>query len=184
MSSPSWDRLFEIAVGQDGHVTTKQAAEAGYSSQLLLKYLHNGRLARVRRGVYRLVHFPATEHEDLATVWLWSDRVGVFSHETALFLHNLSDVLPRRINLTLPAAWAKRRLRVPKGVVLHHRDVPKNDRVELGVLPVTNVLRTLMDCVDAHVSPELVDAAVKQARSRNLISKDDVKTIRARARTS
>jgi len=48
----------------------------------------------VRRGVYRLEHFPAGEHEDLVALWLWTDRAGVFSHETALALHGLSDTLP------------------------------------------------------------------------------------------
>jgi hypothetical protein len=43
-TAPNWDRLFESAVGQEGHFTTKQAAEAGYSPQLLIKYLKNGRI--------------------------------------------------------------------------------------------------------------------------------------------
>ncbi len=182
--APNWDRLFEFAVGQEGHFTTKQAALAGYSSQLLLKYLKNGRVTRVRRGVYRIVHFPAGDHEDLATLWLWSERQGVFSHETALMLHELSDSLPRKVHLTLPAAWANRRLRVPKGVLLHHGNVLQNERVEVGAVPVTSVLRTLIDCVSAHVSPELVDDALRQARTRELIDKDDVKRIRARARAA
>ncbi len=182
--APNWDRLFDFAVGQEGQVTTKQAAEAGYSPQLLLKYLKNGRLTRVRRGVYRIVHFPAGEHEDLATIWLWSEKAGVFSHETALMLHNLSDALPRKVNLTLPTAWTKRRLRVPKGVVIHHGDVATNDRVEIGAVPVTTARRTLLDCIDAHVSPELIEAAVRQARTRALIDKDDVKAIRARGRAA
>ena len=183
-SAPNWDRLFEFAVGQDGHFTTKEAALAGYSPQLLLKYLKNGRILRVRRGVYRIVHFPASEHEDLATLWLWSEKKGVFSHETALMLHNLSDALPRKVNLTLPTSWAKRRLRVPKGVLLHHEDVPRKDRVEIGAVPVTGVRRTLIDCAGAHVSPELIEAALQQGRARGLIDKDDVKAIRARARAA
>ena len=182
--SPSWDRLFEVALGQEGHFTTQQAAEAGYSPQLLIKYLKNGRITRVRRSVYRIVHFPAGEHEDLATIWLWSDKAGIFSHETALMLHALSDALPRKVSLTLPASWAKRRLRVPRGVLVHHADIPKSERIEVGAIPVTNVLRTLIDCIDAHVSPELIDAAVRQARQRNLIDKSDEKTIRARRRAA
>jgi predicted transcriptional regulator of viral defense system len=182
--APNWDRLFEFAVGQEGHFTTKQAAEAGYSPQLLLKYLKNGRVTRIRRGVYRMVHFPPGEHEDLAAVWLWSDKQGVFSHETALMLHNLSDALPRKVNLTLPTVWANRRLRVPKGVLLHHSYVPKKERVEFGALPVTNVLRTLLDCVEARVSPAFIEAAVGQARERGLINQDDVKAIRARGRAA
>lgn len=183
-SAPSWDRLFDFAVGQEGHFTTQQAALAGYSPQLLLKYLKNGRVTRVRRGIYRIVHFPASEHEDLAAVWLWSDQEGVFSHETALMLHELSDALPRRVHLTLPSAWSRRRFRVPKGVVLHHGDVGKNERVSIGAIPVTNARRTLLDCVEAHVSPELIAAAVQQARKRGLIGQNDVKTIRARGRAA
>jgi predicted transcriptional regulator of viral defense system len=59
---PNWDRLFETAAGQSGCVTTKQAAEAGYSTHLLRKHIHAGRVARARRGIYRLVHFPLALH--------------------------------------------------------------------------------------------------------------------------
>jgi predicted transcriptional regulator of viral defense system len=177
---PDWDRLFEFAVGQEGHFTTKQAALAGYSPQLLLKYLKNGRVVRVRRGVYRIVHFPAGEHEDLATLWLWSEKAAVFSHETALMLHNLSDALPHKVNLTLPQGWATRRLRIPSGVQVHYGDASKSERVDIGAVPVTSVVRTLRDCMVAEVSPELVASAIRQARSRGLIDKDDLKTIRAR----
>ena len=54
----------------------------------------------------------------------------------------------------------------------------------MGAVPVTSALRTLFDCVTAHVSPELVDAAVKQARARGLIDKNDVNAIRARERSA
>jgi predicted transcriptional regulator of viral defense system len=182
--SPDWDRLFEAAVGQDGYFTTKQAADAGYYPQLLLKYLKNGRVTRVRRGVYRIVHFPAGEHEDLATLWLWSEKKAVFSHETALMLHDLSDALPRKVHLTLPASWAKRRLRIPKGVLVHHDDVRRNELVDVGAVPVTNVRRTLLDCAGAHVSPEILEVAIKQAQARGLIDKPDVKAIRARGRAA
>src|SRR5262245_64187480 len=117
---PSWDRLFEIASPQEGYFTTRQAAEAGYSPQLLLKHVRAGRIARIRRGIHRLVHFPAGEHEELMTAWLWSESAGVVSHQSALALHGLSDALPARLHLTLPSAWRGRRFRVPAGVVLHH----------------------------------------------------------------
>ncbi len=91
-SKPDWDGLFETAGAQEGYFTTRQAAEAGYSSQLLLKHLRAGRVVRMRRGIYRLVHFPAGEHEELVIAWLWSKLAGVVSHQTALALHGLSDV--------------------------------------------------------------------------------------------
>jgi hypothetical protein len=81
---PDWNRLFETAAAQEGLFTTKQAAEAGYSPQLLVHYVLTGKAHRVRRGTYRLVHFPAGEHEELVAAWLWSERAGVVSHQTAL----------------------------------------------------------------------------------------------------
>ena len=78
-SPPDWDALFGVAQAQGGYFTTRQAGAAGYSPQLLYTYLANGRVTRVRRGINRLVHFPASEHEDLMVLWLWSDQAGAFS---------------------------------------------------------------------------------------------------------
>jgi len=118
MSRPDPDRLDEIAVGQAGCFTTRQAAEAGYSRPLLDHHVRAGWFRRLRRGVHQLVHFPSEEDEDLVVAWLWSDRTVVASHETALALHGLSEALPARIHLTVPASWARRRLTVPPAYIL------------------------------------------------------------------
>jgi predicted transcriptional regulator of viral defense system len=176
---PNWDRLFETAAGQSGYVTTKQAAEAGYSTHLLRKHIHAGRVARAQRGIYRLVHFPVGEHEELVTVWLWSEQAGVFSHETALALHGLSDVLPAHVHLTLPEAWRSRRLRVPPGVVLHHADVPPEARAWFGPVPTTNVPRTLCDCATSGLSPEPLRQAAQQALRRGLVTRSELGDVEA-----
>jgi predicted transcriptional regulator of viral defense system len=124
--------------------------------------------------VYRLVHFPAGEHEELVTVWLWSEQAGVFSHETALGLHGLSDVLAAQIHLTLPAAWKKRRFRVPEGVVLHHADLEPRERVWIGPAPITSVARTLNDLAHSGLSPELLRQAAQQALRRGLTTRDEL----------
>ena len=169
MAVPDWDALFEVAQAQAGYFTTQQAAAAGYSPQLLA-YLGSKKVARIRRGIYRLVHFPASDHEDLVVLWLWSEQAGVFSHETALALHDLSDVLPGKVHLTLPAAWRRRRLRVPAGLVLHFADVGDADRASFSAVPVTAPLRALRDCIEAKVAPSLVRQAILQARRRGLIT--------------
>jgi len=173
-SKPDWDLLFETAGAQDGYFTTRQAADAGYSSQLLLKHIRAGRVTRERRGIYRLVHFPAGEHEELACAWLWSERAGVVSHQTALALHGLSDALPAHVHLTLPSAWLRRRFRVPAGVVLHYTDVPPQDRTWFGAVPTTNPRRSLNDCAREGLSPELLRQAVQQALRRGLVTKADL----------
>lgn len=168
--SPDWDSLFAVAQGQDGYFTTAQAVQSGYSRPLLHKHLASGKMVRARRGIYRLVHFPASDHEDLVVLWLWSEQAGVFSHESALALHDLSDVLPGKAHLTLPATWRRRRLRVPSGLVLHFADVGDADRTNFGTVPVTGPLRTLRDCIEADVAPNLVHQAILQARRRGMIT--------------
>ncbi len=171
-SRPSWDDLYAIAETQAGYFTTVQGASAGYSSQLLRKHLANGRLRRVRRGIYRLVHFPMTQHEELVTYWLWSEQLGVFSHETALMLHDLSDVLSARTHMTVPQSWQRRRLRVPDGLVLHHANVTDDERERMDALPLTSPTRTILDGMDANISPEHIELAIAQARQRGIINKD------------
>jgi predicted transcriptional regulator of viral defense system len=176
-SSPSWDALFATASGQEGMFTAQQAAQAGYSLQLLAHHVRRGRMIRLGRGLYRLVHFPAGEHEELVAVWLWSERTGVVSHQTALALHELSDILPSRIHVTLPSAWRRRRLRVPPGVVLHHADVPAADRGWLGSVPITNPRRSLNDCAHSNLSPELLRPAALQAVRRGLVGASELREV-------
>jgi predicted transcriptional regulator of viral defense system len=176
---PDWNRLFGTAAGQEGLFTTQQAAEAGYSPQLLVHYLRAGKATRVRRGIYRLVHFPAGEHEELVAAWLWSELVGVVSHQTALALHGLSDALPVHVHLTLPEAWRRRRFRVPDGVVLHHADVPAEDRAWFGSVPTTNPRRSLSDCARSGISPDLLRQAAQQALRRGLVTSVELGDVQA-----
>jgi predicted transcriptional regulator of viral defense system len=171
---PDWDLLFKTASAQEGYFTTGQAAEAGYSTQLLLKHIRAGRLERIRRGIYRLVHFPAGEHEELVTAWLWSERAGVVSHQSALALHGLSDALPAHLHLTLPRTWRSRRFRVPVGVVLHHADVSRDERAWFGAVPTTNPRRSLNDCACENMSPDLLRQAAQQAIRRGLVTKAEL----------
>ena len=86
-------------------------------------------------------------------------------------LHELSDVLPARAHLTLPAEWRRRRLQVPDGVVLHYADVSKRDRAWVGAVSVTSPARTLADCAADYVSPEFLSSAVSQAIARGMVSR-------------
>jgi predicted transcriptional regulator of viral defense system len=171
---PDWNRLFMTAQTQQGLFTTRQAAESGFSPQLLVHHAQSGRVLRVRRGIYRFAQYPAGTQEDLIAAWLWTELAGVVSHQTALSLHGLSDVLPSQIHLTLPSAWRRRRFRVPTDVELHHADIPTQDRTWVGAVPATNPRRTLNDCADAALSPELLRQAAQQALHRGLVTRAEL----------
>ncbi len=180
-SQPHWDALYEGAASQAGYFTAQQAKAAGYSSQLLQFYIREHRVERWARGIFRLVHFPPTDWEDLVPIWLWSEQKGVFSHETALAIHELSDLLPAKRHLTLPLSWSRRRLRPPKGVVLHYADLDEGTWAWLGAIPVATPLRSVLDCMSDHVSREFVDQAIADGVKRHLFTRAE---LRAAARAS
>lgn len=83
-------------------ITTSQVLSLGYSKQLLTNYVKVGLLERCRHGVYTL---PDAVHDDMYTLMLRSDRI-VFSHDTALFLNNLSERTPFIHTVTVPSNTA------------------------------------------------------------------------------
>jgi predicted transcriptional regulator of viral defense system len=171
---PDFAKLYETAQTQAGYFTTIQAGACGYSRPLLHHHVQANRFERAAHGIYRLVQFPTSDHEDLVVTWLWSVRAGTFSHETALVLHQLSDALPSVKHLTLPASWKRRRLHVPPGTFLHFSDLPPAARGWRGPIPVTTPLRTVTDLVQDHADVDLVRQAIEQGLERGMFDKEAV----------
>ena len=85
-TKPDWDLLFETASAQEARFTTRQAAKAGYSSRLPREHIRAGRVERARRGIRRLVHRPAGEHEELVTAWMSRSAIRSSANPRSCFL--------------------------------------------------------------------------------------------------
>lgn len=166
------ERLFEVADGQAGYFTAKQAREAGYDYRLQHYHRGRGHWIPAGHGLFRLSRYPEGEDEELVRLYLWSrDREGepqaVVSHETALRLHGLSDLMPERVHLSVPKGFRKR---PPKGVVLHKTDLSDGDVEAQDGFRVTTPLRTVLDIARSReVSPEHLESAVREAVARGLV---------------
>lgn len=90
------------------------------------------------------------------------------SHETALSLHELSDVMPAGIHLTVPKGFRKK---VSKGVVLHKADLEQGDSQPRHGFSVTTPLRTLLDVAESSLSPEHLERAIGDALNKGLVRK-------------
>lgn len=101
--------------------------------------------------------------------WLPLREVGaVVSHESALELHDLSDVIPVAVHLSLPRA--KRGQRPRPGVRLHTLERspgPSEVRIVHGV-PTTSPERSIVDALDVGTQPEQVELAISQALQREM----------------
>lgn len=80
-------------------ITSSQVAALGFSRTLLTKYVNEGLLKRSRQGIYIL---PESIHDDMYTLMLRSENI-IFSHDTALFLNDLSDRKPFTYSVTIPS---------------------------------------------------------------------------------
>lgn len=101
--------------------------------------------------------------------WLSAGREhAVVSHETALELLDLTDIIPDAIHLTVPRE--RRWYRAPEGVVIHtsERPLPPHEVVVREGMRVTGPVRTIMDMAEAGLAPEHVAEAVRQSRDRGL----------------
>src|SRR6185295_9149448 len=100
-------KLFDIADSQQGYFTSKQAEECGIPRSHFGRKLRSGEWVKEQRGIYRLAYYPIPDRPELVLWALWSrDRQGVpqgvWSHETALDIHDLSDVMPAKMHMTVP----------------------------------------------------------------------------------
>ncbi len=168
MPTPTYETVYSLAEDQMGYVTAAQAAAAGIARAHLVMMERRGALERVSRGVYRLVHFPVSPLAQYMQATLWpydrtgrvEERVrGVLSHETALALHELSDVAPPKVHITVPAAYRVQRA-IPAYLIVHRADLAPDEMTALEGMPIVTPERAIRDGIAAHLGPALLGQAI------------------------
>lgn len=172
MPRPDRQLLFDVASEQHGYFTTRQAAQCGYARDLLAHHVKRGTLQRVSRGVYRFRDYPSSPFEPVVAAWLAVGKeVAVVSHESALELWDLNDVVPDAVHLTIPRSLRTRASRLPPGVVVHTTTRPwaDGDVRSLDGIRLTAPERSILDAAAAGTQPEQIELAIGQALHRGWI---------------
>ena len=132
-------------------ITNKEAEELGYSRHNLSELTKSGQLERLRPGLYQL---KGKVIDDFILISSNSNRI-IFSHQTALYLHDLSDRTPNLFHISVPqgynASHIKKRY---EGLQVHY---VKKDLYEIGkteikspqgnFIPVYDIERTICDII-------------------------------------
>jgi len=164
------EKLQSILTKNGGTVTTAQANEAGISNERLRLLLKSGDLERAAFGVYIL---PDEFVDKMYTAQLRRPKI-IYSHETALFLHDLTNRDPIYYTVTVPTGYNAAKLREESFTVF----TIKRELHELGVTELLtmfghNVLaygleRTICDCLRSRNQMDIavVTDAIKRYSRR------------------
>ncbi len=112
--------------------------------------------------------------------YLWSrnrkeEPQGIYSHESALALHELTDVNPDKLYMTVPVNF-RRSTNIPDIVVLHYGDISVEEVDHMHGVKVTNAMRTIIDIIrEGTLSEDLIKQAIKEATNQGMITKKTLK---------
>jgi predicted transcriptional regulator of viral defense system len=174
----SFEQLYEIADSQSGYFTARQALDAGYSDRIQTYHVQAGDWVREWRGIYRLRHYPNPRPDDLMLWYLWSSNrngspQGVYSHDTALELEQLSTWTGSRTHMTVPKNF--RRSKIPPSLHLHYADLRSFETTTIRQVPVTKPVRTILDlAMDNKIQRYHLIEAMQDARKRGLVVPSDL----------
>ena len=143
------EKVYALLKERGGYLTSKEARENGVENKALQRMAERGLIDRAAHGLY----VGADIFPDPFYVTQYRCPKGVFSHETALFLHDVSDRDPLRMMMTIPAGWNSQLL--TNESVLFFYNTPK--KMRLGVCEIEtpsgmkvrafDIERTLCDCL-------------------------------------
>jgi len=122
------EKVYTLLEQHNGYLTSKDAKLNGVTNKTLQRMVGRGLIERITHGLYIATDvFP-----DPFFVAQHRCPKGIFSHETALFLHDLSDRDPIRLMMTIPSGWNSKLLTDENMLFFYSR--PK--RMELGACEV------------------------------------------------
>jgi predicted transcriptional regulator of viral defense system len=166
-----WDALMDVAVDNGGYVTPALVAPFGVPAVELRKMVSRGTLESAGHGVYRVPSLPIDRYDEFILARLWAAGRGVISHDSALLIHELCDINPTEVHLTIPTSYRISRAGGER-YAIHHADLDERDVKRLEAVVVTTIRRTLQDVVGS-VPTYLVRQAVESARGRGAITADE-----------
>jgi very-short-patch-repair endonuclease len=158
--------VLELAARQHGVVTRAQLRELGMSDDAIEYRVRRGRLHRVHRGVYAVGRPQLTRHGVLIAAVLSCGPGAALSHNAAGEVLGIRRRRVGPIDVSVPGPR-----RASKGTQLHRRPLPADDVTHRHDIPVTSVVRTLLDLAQ-RLAPNQLEAAVNEADKLDLIDPD------------
>lgn len=124
----NFGKILKIMKDNGGYITTKELNENNINRYFLTKMIERKQINRISRGYYGLADYNADEYYKMISM----SEKAVFSMNTALYLHNLSDRTPLIFDITVPYYYGGN-LRKNEKVNLYF---VKNSILDLGKIEI------------------------------------------------
>ena len=165
----------EIAYGNHGFVTTRQAAEAGLPPVELPKLAEHSGLEPVSYGLYRVTDMPQGEFDQYAEAVLRAGDDAYLCGESVLAFHGgLADVNPKQITV---AVTKRTRAKFPPFMRVVPGAADEPTTWYEGIASQT-VAAALLAC-RRRIEPSRLRAAAEQARAEGLLTTTEWNRVRA-----
>jgi hypothetical protein len=133
----------------NGYLSAKMAVENGVSTVALKRMAERSEIERVAHGLYVGVDVIP----DPFFIAQYRCPRGIFSHETALFFHGLSDRTPFQLMMTIPSGWNTRLVSSDDVMIFYCKPAYAKMGATEAVTPygrtvsVYDAPRTICDCL-------------------------------------
>jgi predicted transcriptional regulator of viral defense system len=160
------NRLQTVLEDHGGIISLSQVKAAGLSHMSVLRLAKSGGLERAAHGVYVL---PDEIPDEMYVAQLRRPKT-IYSHGTALFLHDLTDRDPIQYSVTVPTGYNTKQLNTDGFKVFSvRREFYETDIVQIPTkfghtVSTYGLERTICDCVRSRsrMEAEIVTEAVKR----------------------
>ena len=165
-------KLNDLIKKDDGLVLTKELKEEKIPREYLSIFLEEDKLERVKRGVYTT---PETFNDEMYVIQQKNSKL-IYSHETALYLHDLSDRDPLEYIATAPHGYNASHLKDENIKVhtikkdLHLLGVMEKETIYGRKIKVYNKERTICDILKDRNNMDI--SMVNEGIRKYLMGKD------------
>ena len=136
------EKILQLIQRNNGYITTKEIVDNGLNKMALKRLCDNGLLKRVSAGYYSL---PNMINDDYYKI-ISKSKNAVFSYNTSLFLHELSDRTPLYFDVTVPRGYGGPLQNIDV-VSLHYVD---NNILNLGMEIIKSPFGMDIKCYDVE----------------------------------
>ena len=177
---PIYAELIEFIQKKGGYARSTELIKAGFYKAVIYSAMKEGHITRVKNGLYGLADIPDISHPDLVTASLTIPK-GIICLVTALSFYEVTDEIPRSIDVAVPAGWKVQPVEDLPIRVYHFSQVTWKEGVEVHKLDkheikIYSLAKTIADCFKFRnrIGVDVARSALKNAFEQKKVSHQEI----------